>query len=191
MEKIKEFISSPKKTALLGLIGSFIYCILTVFYFSPYAFLQRFIYNINIIGLIVYFLIACLRLFKKSGNIKIASYILVITFVIQLVLSIKSILHSLKLEYIDFNFAYYVVSILIELSIFVVSIIFFIKTLILRKKGIINNKIFASVMIISSIFYLMHGISIITILYYLAFLSIVPYFYNYYNLLKGENTNGK
>ena len=85
MEKIKEFLSSPKKTAILGLIGSILMLITTITtLYTTNIILNT--YNLYIIGLIVYFSIILIRMYKQKGNIKLANILLVVTYIVSFVI---------------------------------------------------------------------------------------------------------
>lgn len=88
MEKIKEFMSNPKKTAILGLVGAIpmiiyaLYCWFDDFEFSfIFSILYLIAYNI---GLVIYFTIVLNRLYKHNGNIKIANYVLIAGYIVSL-----------------------------------------------------------------------------------------------------------
>ena len=83
---MKEFLKSPKKTAILGLAGSVI-MLIPMFLYIQYS-LTSSIYNVYFIGLIIYFVTVLSRMFKQKGNIKFANYILIITFIISILTSI-------------------------------------------------------------------------------------------------------
>ncbi len=84
MNSIKDFFSSPKKTAILGLIGSILMLSSLLINFSI-----SYIFNdLYVIGLIVYFSIVLARMYKKQGNIKFANYILISVYSIQLLFMI-------------------------------------------------------------------------------------------------------
>ena len=182
MEKIKEFLSSPKKTAILGLIGSILMLITTITtLYTTNIILNT--YNLYIIGLIVYFSIILIRMYKQKGNIKLANILLLVTYIVSFVLS--SVVDFMQEE-----------SILIDIILFG-TIILYLCNILFRKLKIINNKIFAVIVLGFSVFQIIRFIiyffsetDLYLMLYsikYLGYMAIVPYFYIYYNLLKGEN----
>ena len=177
MKKLKDFFSSPKKTAILGLIGSLLMLLDISVSFSPLD-------NLYVIGLIVYFIIILFRIFAQKGNLKIANYTLIITYLVQLLMIIPNI----KYNSVD------------RIIVYVVSFV------IIRKKNFVNNKIFAITIILYTLLqlfpFIINGIHFFGIRYaplvettiyiinYIGYIFIIPYFYNYYNILRGENKNG-
>lgn len=179
---MKEFLKSPKKTAILGLVGS-IMMLISIFLFSHYSVIYN-IFNVYFIGLIIYFSTVLTRMFKQKGNIKFANYILVITYVISILASI--ILGILEGEFFTLD----------DLLLIIMTLYF--SNILLRKIKFINNKVFAIMVMGLSIYQLIRygfiifsikEIDILDLSYFikhLAHIAIVPYFYNYYKLLKGE-----
>lgn len=178
---MKEFLKSPKKTAILGLAGSVI-MLIPMFLYIQYS-LTSSIYNVYFIGLIIYFVTVLSRMFKQKGNIKFANYILIITFIISILASI--ILGILEGEFFTLD----------DLLLIIMTLYF--SNILLRKVKLINNKVFAIIVIGLSIYQLIRygfiifsikEIEILDLSYFikhLAHITIVPYFYNYYELLKG------
>lgn len=178
---MKEFLGSPKKTAILGLVGSLI-MLISMFLYSQH-FLISTIYNVCFIGLIIYFVIILSRMFKHRGNIKFANYILIITFIISILASI--ILGILEGEFFTLD----------DLLLIIITLYF--SKILLRKVKLINNNAFAIIVIGLSIYQLIRygsiifsvkEIEILDLSYFikhLTYITIVPYFYNYYELLKG------
>ena len=189
MEKLKEFMRSPKKTAILGLIGSILMLANWIIYFTPFSILDEFCS----ICLIIYFIVILVRMFLQKGNLKFANYTLIISYIVTILMIIPNI------KYI-FN----IVGIAYVLSL--VTMILYLCNILLRKNNFVNNKIFAIVIIIYTLIQLISSLDtfnlfaikysvfteeIIYIINYIGYLFIIPYFYNYYNVLKGENKNGK
>lgn len=186
MKKLKDFFSSPKKTAILGLIGSLLMLLDISVSFSPLD-------NLYVIGLIVYFIIILFRIFAQKGNLKIANYTLIITYLVQLLMIIPNI----KYNSVD-RIIVYVVSFVI--------ILLYLVNILLRKKNFVNNKIFAITIILYTLLqlfpFIKNGIHFFGIRYTplvettiyiindIGYIFIIPYFYNYYNILRGENKNG-
>lgn len=178
---MKEFLKSPKKTAILGLVGSVI-MLIPMFLYSQYSLISS-LYNVYFIGLIIYFVIVLSRMFKQRGNIKVANYILIITYIISILASI--ILGILEGEFFTLD----------DLLLIIMTLYF--SNILLRKVKLINNKAFAIIVIGLSIYQLIRygfiifsvkEIEILDLSYFvkhLAHITIVPYFYNYYELLKG------
>ncbi len=189
MEKVREFLKSPKKIAILGLVGSILMLFSWCVYFSAYSILDK----LYVIGLIIYFIIILVRMFAQKGNLKIANYTLIGLYIGQLLMVIPSI------KYI------FTVKGIIYVIVFIIVLLYYINIL-LRKKNFVNNRIFA---ITISLYTLIQVASVIsaynmfaikyspfaeTVIYTInciGYVLIIPYFYNYYNILKGENKNGK
>lgn len=181
MEKIKEFLKSPKKTAVLGLIGSMIMLITTLTTLYTTNILLN-IYNLYIIGLLIYFAVILMRMYKQNGNIKIANTLLLITYIISFI----------SVMLVD----------IAEGELFLIDIIFFgtitlyLCNILFGKLKIINNKVFAVIIIGFSVYqlirfaiYFLNETDMYLISYsikYAGYIAIVPYFYNYYELLKEE-----
>lgn len=180
---IKEFLKSPKKTAILGLIGIIIMLIPVL----KFTFGEDFfeigivsIYHTYFWGLLIYFLVVVLRFYKMKANIKIANYILIITLGIAI---IGNILATFWINVI----------ILAILELYLINIL-------LRKNTFINNKI-ACVVFLLYILYSIISFNFRTYFFVenlfdfitqiIGYLFIIPYFYGYQELLKGENKNGK
>ncbi len=185
---MKEFLKSPKKTAILGLI-SCIVMLIFMFRFRGVSILYN-CYDLYFIGLIIYFSIVLIRMYKQKGNIKIANYILVATFIISIIVGI--ILAIMEAELI---FSLNDLSVII-MTVYLINILFI-------RKNFINNKIFGVVVIGVSIYEIIKccifisnvgGIeSLISGSFNTAYfikhfvhIAIIPYFYNYYELLKEE-----
>lgn len=185
---MKEFLGSPKKTAILGLVGSLIMMIIMFMRTETYLILLN-INNLYIIGLVIYFIIILMRMLKQNGNVKIANYILVMTYIVSF---LGTILTNLFVAGVTIN----AIELLIDIIVFVVVILYFCNIL-LKKINFLDNKVFAIIIIITSIYRIINicnyilnyaEIEVNIILEFiknLAYIMIVPYFYNYYKLLKG------
>lgn len=186
---MKEFLSSPKKTAILGLISCVIMLISMFRYINIYSILYH-CCSLYFTGLTIYFVIVLIRMYKKKGNIKIANYILISTFIISIVSGIVlGIMEGESLFSLN------------ELSLIIITI--YLLDIIFIKKAVINNKFFAVVVfgvaiyeIIKSCMFIydVGGIKYVNMSYLVGRfvqITIIPYFYNYYELLKEENKNGK
>lgn len=179
---MQEFLKSPKKTAILGLVGSVIMLIPMLLY-SKYSLFAS-LYNVYFLGLTVYFVTILSRIFKQKGNIKFANYILIVTYIISILASI--ILGILEGDFFSLNDV-----LLIITTLYFSNILF-------RKIKLINNKAFAIIVIGLSIYQLIRysfiifsikEIEILDLLYFIkhfSHITIVPYFYNYYELLEEE-----
>lgn len=178
---MKEFLKSPKMTAILGLIGSVIMLITTFTTLYTTNILLN-IYNLYIIGLIIYFTVILMRMYKQNGNIKIANTLLITTYII-------SFISVIFVNIVDGE------SILIDIILFG-TIILYLCNILFRKLKIINNKVFAVIIIGFSVYQLIRfgtyffnetdSYLISYCIKYLGYIAIVPYFYNYYELLKEE-----
>lgn len=179
---MKEFLKSPKKTAILGLVGVAIMLISVLRYtlgedFFEFGVIS--IYHTYIWGLLFYFIVVILRIFKQKGDIKIANYLLIVSFIIAI------IGNTLGGQFVN----------VIVLALFE---LYMLRTL-LRKKNFVNNKIAFVILILYMIYAFIFKRSIFAfesdILDYLTqvigLLFITPYFYGYFEILKEENKNGK
>lgn len=139
---------------------------------------------IKYVGLTIYFIVVLMRIYIKKGNIKVANYILIISFLLQAVVTLFRSPYALAYRILPI--IYYII-----FGLYLCNIL-------LRKTRLVNNKIFAIATAIFIIYQIVIPIfntlrystfeynyiitySIVLILYIL----IVPYFYNYYRLLKG------
>lgn len=180
---MKEFLKSPKKTAILGLIGTII-MLIPVFKFilgeDFFEFGIVTIYHTYFWGLLIYFIIVVFRLFKLKGNIRVTNFILIITLGVSI---IGNILGNSLINVI----------VLAILELYLINIFF-------GKNTFINNKI-ACVVFILYIFYSIIVLDFKTYFFaenifdfvtqIVGYLFIIPYFYGYYELLKEEKENGK
>lgn len=185
---MKEFLKSPKKTAIIGLIGSIIMLLDTLLMLRYHSivilFIQNSIGNLYTLGLVVYFIIILTRMYKQKGNLKIANMTLLITYILSLIAII----------FVDIAQGE---SILIDIVVFG-TMILYLCNILFGKIKFINNKIFAVIIICYSLYQLIqmtifmvtnNGIDIYMVMYwanYLGYIAIIPYFYNYYELLKEE-----
>lgn len=138
--------------------------------------------NYLYVGLIVYFSIILNRMNGKKTNIKFANFLLIGFFIL----------------YAVNDNAYNVILDLIIMVIDILSIIYLINIL-LKKRLFISNKIFALGMIgreLINIINMFDSVSYVNFLYetlsivrILSRMLVIPYFYNYYKLLKGEKKN--
>lgn len=178
---MKEFFKSPKMTTILGLVGSVIMLITTFTTLYTTNILLN-IYNLYIIGLIIYFTVILMRMYKQNGNIKIANTLLLITYIISFI--------GVMLVDIAEGDTFFIDIVLFG------TIILYLCNILFRKLKIINNKVFAVIIIGFSVYqlvrfgvYFLNEKDMYLISYcikYLGYMAIVPYFYNYYELLKGE-----
>ena len=181
---MKEFLKSPKKTAILGLIGSVIMLLIVLMTFSSQLLITNTVYNLFIVGLVFYFTVVLMRMTRQKGNIKIANYTLIITYAVTLIGTISFGIAEGE-------------SILIEVLIYGIMILYLCNIL-LRKFRFLNNKIYAVVIIVFLVYriisigrylFIYNDVAqyvIIDLITILSYMANVPYFYNYYELLKEE-----
>lgn len=207
MENVKEFFGSLKKTAILGLISSILMIIYIIMQMSSMTqgFLVIILNAIQllpiVIGFIVYFSIVTLRMSKENISLKIGNNILLICLVMTLV------------AVIIITIIYYEFSILSILNIIIRSItIIFIYNVILKKSTKISWIWFALSIVYLVVIDIINIINIwrannyllnlyptsetITILILktiscVSYIGIIPYFINYYNIVKEGKINGK
>lgn len=174
----KEF-SKSRCFAWLGLLGSIIGLI--AFFIYPIAFGYRIMNLVLNAGIIIYFTIILLRTYKKIGNIKIGKIILTISILAQSIL--MSLLLILSLGEFRVIFAITIIYYLI-LFMYVLKLFY--------GKGIyINNNIIVILTIGYIIMQLLCGFYVLLIIANsMSILLSMPYFYRYYNLVKGVKENG-
>lgn len=192
MNKLKEFLSNPKKTAILGLIGGIMMLLFTILdeyiFYIDYINIYSLIYNLFVLGIITYFVIVLLRLSKHNISINIANSILITTFIVSFLCGIFiGISQGEGIVLFDF--------------ILFISALYFCNIL-LRKLKLINNKVFAIVVIACLMYELIMNVTyilesneiafsdliyfIVSFIKHIGYIAIIPYFYNYYRLLKKE-----
>lgn len=207
MENVKEFFGSLKKTAMLGLISSILMMIYIIMQMSSrtQGFLVIILNAIQllpmVIGFIVYFSIVTLRMSKENISLKIGNNILLICLVITLV------------AVVIITIIYYEFSIISILNIIIRSItIIFIYNVTLKKSTKISWIWFALSIVYLVVIDIINIINIwrannyllnlyptsetITILILktiscVSYIGIIPYFINYYNIVKEGKINGK
>ena len=191
MKKVKEFLSSPKKMAILGLISSIILLLYYIFNI-PTSIIGILLNYLDLIGLTVYFTIVCIRMDEKNCNIKVANYILIASFLIKTVLNIVPLLNNSYARLDSYN--NYFINTVVTTIINIITILY-LYNILLKKTKLINNKVFALATIIYVVYLMiqMPTFSLIGIFLNLCILARIPYFYNYHELLKKENniTNQK
>lgn len=207
MENVKEFFGSLKKTAMLGLISSILMMIYIIMQMSSrtQGFLVIILNAIQLlpmlIGFIVYFSIVTLRMSKENISLKIGNNILLICLVITLV------------AVVIITIIYYEFSIISILNIIIRSItIIFIYNVTLKKSTKVSWIWFALSIVYLVVIDIINIINIwrannyllnlyptsetITILILktiscVSYIGIIPYFINYYNIVKEGKINGK
>lgn len=115
---------------------------------------------------------------KENVNIKVANYVLIITLIIQTVFDM--IMAIARLDYGIGNTDEF-----IGIIVNVISIMYFFNIL-LKKSHFINNKVYSIAVIVGFAFQMIQTsfFSSGKILLSLCSLTVVPYFYNYYELSK-------
>ena len=186
---MEELLKSPKKTAILGLSGSIIILIATIVTSLESTILET-AFNASFGYLMIYFSVVLLRIYKKKGDIKKANVLLISSY----------ILIFIEMVYVKFMYAYDIVTYSIFLVLQIVMILY-LCNIFFRKIKIINNKVFATVLVFFSVYQILRlGINffeepelylIVNLIKYLGYMTIVPYFYNYYELLKEAKEDGK
>lgn len=195
MNKIKALFTSPKKTAILGLIGSIIlfaiygyYCFLNIFYLQYYNSLfyiaSQFISYLPVISILIYFIIVLLRMYYKKGNIKLANNLLIVSFILQSIW----IVFNMVLVYIVSNNIIYLLYDIPHLLLGIANTLFFFR-IFKKKKNFVNNKVYTIAMILYSIYCVFTGSSFLSLIRHLCILSKIPYFYNYDKLLGGNKND--
>lgn len=207
MENVKEFFGSLKKTAMLGLISSILMMIYIIMQMSSrtQGFLVIILNAIQLlpmlIGFIVYFSIVTLRMSKENISLKIGNNILLICLVMTLI------------AVIIITIIYYEFSIISILNIIIRSItIIFIYNVTLKKSTKVSWIWFALSIVYLVVIDIINIINIwrannyllnlyptsetITILILktiscVSYIGIIPYFINYYNIVKEGKINGK
>lgn len=193
MEKLKEFMRSPKKTAILGFVSS-ILMILNVFLNNNHSLLSllfQFSSKLFIFGFALYFLIILLRLVKNIGNIKIANYFLIISFIIPILIEVFIIIkYQINIKGVIYLIVYIYLS-------------YYLYNLLIKRNYKVNNIIFSAVLIGFVVYQMIYSIYcknfiisaynnftqnlIMNIMYLImkvSYVGIIPYFINYSKLLR-------
>ena len=178
MEKVKEFLRDDKKTTILAFVGSVILLAYYLIFYFGGAFISIIFYQTSVIGFAIYFTMALLKMHKENVNIKVANYVLIITLIIQTVFDM--IMAIARLDYGIGNTDEF-----IGIIVNVISIMYFFNIL-LKKSHFINNKVYSIAVIVGFAFQMIQTsfFSSGKILLSLCSLTVVPYFYNYYELSK-------
>lgn len=180
MGKVKEFLQDNKKTTILSFVGSAILLAYYLCFYTGSAFISIILDKTSVIGFAVYFAMILLKMYKKQVNIKVANYILIITLIIQTVsygmMTIVRVAYGIA-DIDEF----------VEIIVNVISIIYFFNILI-KKPNFINNKVYLITVIVCFAFKMIQPsfFSSGEILLSLCSLTVVPYFYNYYELSKNK-----
>lgn len=192
MESIKKFFASPKRNAILGLVSSILMLLQAVFIIVinvefEFQEISHIIKNFVSLGFILYFSIILYRMNRRRGNLKIATNILIVSLILTILLLIL------------FQFTGTMDSNNIIAIIVNIIILIFLFNILKRKSTKFSNNIFLVMMVVYTIYQLvMDNMNIIIFtnefdtrnfliwLCNVSYLGIVPYFYNYYEILKEE-----
>lgn len=180
MKKIKEFLQDNKKTTILAFVGSAILLAYYLIFYFEGDFISIILDKTSVIGFVVYFAMILLKMYKKQVNIKVANYVLIITLIIQTVS--YGIMTIARVAYGIANIDEFA-----EIIVNVISIIYFFNIL-LKKPNFINNKVYLITVIVGFAFKMIQPsfFSSGEILLSLCSFTVVPYFYNYYELSKNK-----
>lgn len=186
MEKEKNFINNPKKTAIIGLVASIIIILENIVIRSPYSILMIILSLLPTIALTIYYSIVCLRLYKDTGNVRVARNILVIIYFITVIADI--------LQFFLSHFASGIYSPGILTIILHCFIAIYLYLILFKGCTKISNKIFAIVIIGYYLYSLITLISygffdMLALINYILNIATLLYFYSYYEELKGDKTN--
>lgn len=192
MESIKKFFASPKRNAILGLVSSILMLLQAVFIIVinvefEFQEISHIIRNFVSLGFIMYFSIILYRMNIRRGNLKRVTNILIVFLIL-------TILSLILLQVADImNF-----SNIIAITVNIIILIFLFNIL-KRKSTKFSNNIFLVVIVAYTIYQLVidnmnttiftNEFDTRTFLIWLcnvSYLGIVPYFYNYYEILKEE-----
>ena len=159
MEKVKEFLRDDKKTTILAFVGSVILLAYYLIFYFGGAFISIILYQTSVIGFAIYFTMALLKMHKENMIMAIA-----------------------RLDYGIGNTDEF-----IGIIVNVISIMYFFNIL-LKKSHFINNKVYSIAVIVGFAFQMVQPsfFSSGEILLSLCSLTVVPYFYNYYELSKNK-----
>ena len=180
MKKIKEFLQDNKKTTILAFVGSAILLAYYLIFYFEGDFISIILDKTSVIGFVVYFVMILLKMYKKQVNMKVANYVLIITLIIQTVS--YGIMTIARVAYGIANIDEFA-----EIMVNIISIIYFFNIL-LKKPNFINNKIYLITVIVGFAFKMIQPsfFSSGEILLSLCSFTVVPYFYNYYELSKNK-----
>lgn len=188
LEKTKKTFTNPIITIIIGLVGTLIYIILHIFIMRSAPVIQSILYNLYYVILIVYFTCVLLRLKKINANMKIIQYMLLGSIPISFVMYVITILYYSGISIHDILF----------IIPYIGFFIYFLNIFNIKEIKFANNKFFIASIFINILPFIILMFSagsffgiLICLLNIILPISIVPYFYNYYNLVKGKKENGK
>ena len=170
----------------LGIIVNIVVIISQLFLYNYFiTFILKWI-SFNI-GMFIYLIFVLLRFHKKNVSIRLSKSILVCTLVLQIIFLLLDLSNSFIFNF-DFSSLILYIGMLLYFTIWLLNII----NLFYNKSFGFNNKIFVILNILYTIFILVYiliykiSISNFMLLSNIGILSTLPYFYNYYNLKKGD-----
>lgn len=169
----------------IGIIANLIVIISQLFLYNYFIiFILKWL-SFNI-GMFIYFGFVLLRFYKKNISIKLSKLILLCSLVIQMIFVLSDLSKSFFIN-VDISLILYI-GILLYLAIWLLNII----NLFYNKSFCFNNKVFVILNLLYTVFVLVYFIICKSSIFNFVFLSNIgilstlPYFYNYYNLKKGE-----
>ena len=177
MEKVKEFLKNPKKTAILGLVFCTIIVLLKLYSVISNNLLSymlmSILYMTKDIGLTIYFAIIVMNMSKQKGNVEMAKNLLILFVAISTIFSL--------IPFRGFNT---IIPLLVN-----VIFIMYLYNIFYKKFEFVNNKVFLCAMVVYIAIYNIYPLitsplmylSIYDIIQLLANIAFIPYFYNYYN----------
>lgn len=178
-----------KMCTVFSLIVAIIYIIVEIST-SEYIDIQSIISsNIYVVGLIIYFFLILIKLKLKKGNIKVASCILIFSYILGFVQTLTTIS---KFEINKFGLTEFILifTILINIIYLLMSIILFYLLLLKNNDSIKNIFLIVSIMkIINLIFVIIEALNysnyfknyIVSSMFTILIISIIPYFISYEN----------
>lgn len=192
MESFKKFIASPKRNAIVGLVSSILMLLQAIFIIViskeiEFKEISHIIKNFVSLGFILYFSIILYRMNRRRGNLKIATNILIVSLTLTILLLIF-------FQFTGTMYSNNIIAIIVNINILI-----FLFNILKRKSTKFSNNIFLVMMVAYTIYQLVidnmnttiftNEFDTRTFLIWLCNVSdlgIVPYFYNYYEILKGE-----
>lgn len=187
IEKIKSF--DIKKCAIFSLIVAIIYIIVEIST-SEYIDIQSIISsNIFVVGLIIYFFLIFIKLKLKKGNIKVASCILIFSYIVGCVQAFMTI-SKFEIDELGLNEIILIFTALINIIYLLVSIIVFYLLLLKNKESVKNIFLIVSIIkVINLIFVTIEAFNysnyfsnyLVSTMFAILIISIIPYFIRYEN----------
>lgn len=186
METLKAFFSNSKKTVAIALIMNILAIISVYFVYRFYSIGIRLMACLENAGILIYFIIISFRLYQKKGNVKVANCILILYFIVRTLFLLINVFKISSITFFDSIFIF-----IIPIIVHVISSLYFCKILFRINIPFINNMIFTTALLIYVTNILISNFTIYSIILALSYLSTIPYFYNYYELLERSYKNDK